>query len=145
MRPARGGGSGPSAPVPCPVPPWWRQLTPCGRPALSWAVMRIVVALSGGVDSAVAAARLQREGADVVGVHYRTGATAGDAGAPAAKRSCCGVDDARDARAVAARLAIPFYVVDVSEAFGAKVIDAFVKAHAAGTTPNPCIACNQDV
>ena len=107
--------------------------------------MRIVVALSGGVDSAVAAARLVRDGADVVAVHYRTGATGADAEAPGAKRSCCGVDDARDARAVAAHLGLPFYVVDVSAEFSARVIDAFIAAHAAGTTPNPCIACNQDV
>src|SRR5438552_11809329 len=107
--------------------------------------MRIVVALSGGVDSAVAAARLQRDGADVLAVHYRTGATAPDGEAPLARRSCCGVDDARDARAVAARLRVPFYVVDVSEAFETSVIGAFVQAHAAGKTPNPCIACNQEV
>lgn len=105
--------------------------------------MRILTALSGGVDSAVAAARLQRDGAEVIAVHYRTGATGTDAGAPVAARSCCGVDDARDARAVAARLGIPFYVVDVSEAFQAQVVGAFVSSYLAGTTPNPCIACNQ--
>lgn len=107
--------------------------------------MRVLCALSGGVDSAVAAHRLQREGADVVAVHYRTGATADDQASPTASRSCCGVDDARDARAVAQRLDIPFYVVDVSEAFGRAVLDAFVSAHAAGRTPNPCIECNRSV
>lgn len=107
--------------------------------------MRVLCALSGGVDSAVAAHRLKRDGADVVAVHYRTGATADDKASPAASRSCCGVDDARDARAVAARLEIPFYVVDVSEAFGRAVLDAFVAAHAAGRTPNPCIECNRSV
>lgn len=107
--------------------------------------MRVLCALSGGVDSAVAASRLHRGGADVVGVHYRTGATADDAASPAARRSCCGVDDARDARAVAARLDIPFYVVDVSDEFRRSVLDAFVSAHAAGRTPNPCIECNRSV
>jgi tRNA-specific 2-thiouridylase len=105
--------------------------------------MRILTALSGGVDSAVAAARLLRDSADVVAVHYRTGATATDPEAPAASRSCCGVDDARDARAVAARLGIPFYVVDVSEAFQRDVVGAFVTAYLGGSTPNPCITCNQ--
>ncbi len=107
--------------------------------------MRIVVALSGGVDSAVAAARLVREGADVVAVHLRTGVTAEDASAPAARRSCCGVDDARDARAVAARLGVPFYVADVSEAFAAGVLAPFVAAYAEGRTPNPCVECNRTV
>ncbi len=105
--------------------------------------MRVLIALSGGVDSAVAAARLKREGAEVVAVHYRTGVTGTDPEAPVAARSCCGVDDARDARAVAARLGIPFYVVDVSEEFQSKVVGAFVAAYLGGTTPNPCIACNQ--
>jgi tRNA-specific 2-thiouridylase len=103
------------------------------------------VALSGGVDSAVAAARCARQGADVVAVHFRTGAEADDASAPRAGRSCCGVDDARDARAVAARLGIPFYVVDASAPFRTEVIDAFVAAHAAGRTPNPCVDCNRVV
>jgi tRNA-specific 2-thiouridylase len=107
--------------------------------------VRILVALSGGVDSAVAAARLLREGAEVVAVHYRTGVEAEDAAAASRSRSCCGADDARDARAVAARLGVPFYVVDVSDAFERRVIDPFVAAYAAGRTPNPCIACNQEV
>ncbi len=107
--------------------------------------MRILAALSGGVDSAVAAARLRRDGADVVAVHYRTGVAAEDPAAPVRARSCCGVDDARDARAVAARLGVPFYVVDATDAFRRDVIDAFVTDYAAGRTPNPCIACNQHV
>ncbi|HVG93321.1 MAG TPA: tRNA 2-thiouridine(34) synthase MnmA [Planctomycetota bacterium] len=107
--------------------------------------MRILTALSGGVDSAVAAARLLREGAEVVAVHYRTGVESTDPAAASRARSCCGIDDARDARAVAARLGVPFYVLDVSEAFGRRVIGAFVDAYASGRTPNPCIACNQDV
>ncbi len=104
---------------------------------------RLVVALSGGVDSAVAAALLVEAGHDVVAVHVRTGVET-DGGA-AGGRSCCGVDDARDAREVAARLGIPFYVVDAREAFGAHVLGPFVAAYAAGLTPNPCVACNQHV
>ena len=107
--------------------------------------MRVLCALSGGVDSAVAAARLHSGGAEVVGVHYRTGAVAADAGAAASSRSCCGVDDARDARAVAAVLGIPFYVVDVSDAFLSDVVGGFLAAYAAGRTPNPCVACNGSV
>ncbi len=107
--------------------------------------MRIVAALSGGVDSAVAAARLVAEGHDVVGVHYRTGVHSEDACAPVRTRSCCGADDARDARAVAARLGIPCYAIDVSEAFRRDVIAPFVAGYASGLTPNPCVACNDRV
>lgn len=105
--------------------------------------MRILAALSGGVDSAVAAARLLRDGAEVVGVHLRTGVEV-DAATAGGSRSCCGADDARDARRVAARLRIPFYVVDVSEAFE-HVIRDFVAAYASGRTPNPCVLCNAGV
>ena len=102
--------------------------------------MRILAALSGGVDSAVAAARLRREGADVVAVHLRTGVEA-DGETAGASRSCCGADDARDARRVAARLGLPFYVVDVSDAFE-HVLAEFVRTYASGGTPNPCVICN---
>jgi tRNA-specific 2-thiouridylase len=105
--------------------------------------MRILAALSGGVDSAVAAALLRDGGADVVGVHLRTGVEEAAEGAGGG-RSCCGADDARDAREVAAALGIPFYVVDVKEAF-AGVVDAFVRAYASGRTPNPCVDCNKHV
>ncbi len=105
--------------------------------------MRILAAISGGVDSAVAAARLVREGADVVGVHLRTGVES-DGEAAGGARSCCGADDARDARAIAAQLGIPFYVVDVADAFTG-VINEFVESYAAGRTPIPCVACNRDV
>lgn len=105
--------------------------------------MRTLMAISGGVDSAVAAARLVAAGEDVVGVHLRTGVES-DGEAAGGARSCCGADDARDARAVAALLDIPFYVVDVQEQFQA-IIGDFVASYAAGRTPIPCVACNSDV
>lgn len=105
--------------------------------------MRILAALSGGVDSAVAAARLVGEGHDVVAVHLRTGVEA-DGAAAGGARSCCGLDDARDARAVAATLGIPFHVVDAREAFST-VQRAFKADYEAGRTPLPCVLCNRDV
>jgi len=102
-----------------------------------------LAALSGGVDSAVAAARLVGEGHDVVAVHLRTGVEAEGAAAGGA-RSCCGIDDARDARAVASALGIPFHVVDAREAFST-VQSAFRADYEAGRTPLPCVLCNRDV
>lgn len=105
--------------------------------------MRVLAALSGGVDSAVAAARLLDAGHDVTGVHLALSAT------PAATRSgsrgCCSREDARDARRVADRLAIPFYVWDVAERFTEDVVDDFVAEYAAGRTPNPCLRCNERI
>src|SRR5262245_46280093 len=97
---------------------------------------RRLVALSGGVDSAVAAALLAREGHEVVGVFMRNGVTGS-----AARRSCCSLSDARDARAVADALGAPFYVQDLAAPF-ARLIDEFARDYAAGLTPNPCIVCN---
>jgi tRNA-specific 2-thiouridylase len=106
--------------------------------------VRILTALSGGVDSAVAAALLTEQGHEVVAAHLRTGVESSGEAAGGA-RSCCGADDARDAREVAARLGMPFYVVDVREAFREEVLDPFAAAYAAGLTPNPCVACNRGV
>jgi tRNA-specific 2-thiouridylase len=97
---------------------------------------RLLVALSGGVDSAVAALRLARAGHALVGVFMRNGVRGG-----AARRSCCSLSDARDARAVADRLGLPFYVHDLERPFSG-LIDAFARDYAAGLTPNPCIECN---
>jgi tRNA-uridine 2-sulfurtransferase len=105
--------------------------------------MRVLAALSGGVDSAVAAARAVDAGHDVTAVHlalspspasYRNGA-----------RGCCSLEDSRDARRAADVLGIPFYVWDVADRFGADVVDDFVAEYAAGRTPNPCIRCNERV
>lgn len=102
---------------------------------------RIAVAMSGGVDSSVAALLLQRAGADVVGFFLRNGVVAAG---PGSSRSCCSVSDAADARLVADQLGIPFYAIDVSRPFQ-RIIDGFVDAYRNGTTPNPCVACNVDV
>ncbi len=105
--------------------------------------MRVLAALSGGVDSAVAAARAVDAGHDVVAVHLalsrnpssdRTGA-----------RGCCTLEDSRDARRVADALGIAFYIWDLSERFKAAVIDNFVNEYAQGHTPNPCIRCNESI
>ena len=106
-------------------------------------LMRVLAAMSGGVDSAVAAARMAEAGHDVVGVHlalsrnpqsYRSGA-----------RGCCTIEDSRDARRAADVIGIPFYVWDLAERFHADVVEDFVAEYAAGRTPNPCLRCNEKV
>lgn len=106
--------------------------------------MRVLVAMSGGVDSSATAALLVDAGHDVTGVHLKMAAPA-NAAAPARGRGCCTLDDARDARRVADTLGIPFYVWDLSEPFRERVVDDFVAEYAAGRTPNPCIRCNERV
>ena len=103
---------------------------------------RVVVAMSGGVDSSVTAALLKEQGYDVVGVTlqlYDHGVAVGKAGA------CCAGQDIQDARQVAERLAIPHYVLDYESRFRAEVMDSFADAYARGETPVPCIACNRTV
>ena len=105
--------------------------------------MKVLAAMSGGVDSAVAAARAADAGHDVTGVHLalsqapssvRTGA-----------RGCCTIEDARDARRAADVLGIPFYVWDLAERFHADVVEDFLAEYAAGRTPNPCLRCNEKI
>jgi tRNA-specific 2-thiouridylase len=101
----------------------------------------VVLAMSGGVDSSVAALLLLEQGFRVVGVTLRLY----DACSNAKPKTCCGLEDAYDARAVAAKLGIEHRVLEHQEAFRALVIQPFVQAYAEGRTPNPCIACNEKV
>jgi tRNA-specific 2-thiouridylase len=103
--------------------------------------MRVLVAMSGGVDSSMAAALLVEQGHDVTGVHLKMADT--PSGLPG--KGCCTLDDARDARRVADLLGIPYYVWDLSAPFRARVVDDFVAEYAAGRTPNPCVRCNERV
>ena len=105
--------------------------------------MKVLAAMSGGVDSAVAAARAVDAGHDVTGVHlalsknpqtYRSGA-----------RGCCSKEDAHDARRAADVLGIPFYVWDLSDRFADEVVSDFLAEYAAGHTPNPCLRCNEKI
>ena len=102
---------------------------------------RVVAAMSGGVDSAVAAGLLVEAGYDVVGVTMKMY----EASRPAHAKSCCGADDFDDARRSAAVLGIPHFVLDYTEAFAHGVIDRFRDAYLTGRTPNPCISCNNFV
>ncbi|HKS47212.1 MAG TPA: tRNA 2-thiouridine(34) synthase MnmA [Amycolatopsis sp.] len=115
--------------------------------------MRVLAAMSGGVDSAVAAARAVEAGHEVVGVHLALSARS-DRGSPPGPRAstlrtgargCCTIEDSRDARRAADILGIPFYVWDFAERFTEEVIDTFVGEYAAGRTPNPCVTCNEKI
>ena len=105
--------------------------------------LRVLAAMSGGVDSAVAAARAAEAGHDVTGIHlalsrnpksYRSGA-----------RGCCTIEDSNDARRAADIIGIPFYVWDMSDEFHEDVVEDFMSEYAAGRTPNPCLRCNEKI
>jgi tRNA-specific 2-thiouridylase len=105
--------------------------------------VRVLAAMSGGVDSAVAAARAAEAGHDVTGVHlalsrnpasYRSGA-----------RGCCTIEDSNDARRAADVIGIPFYVWDMSDRFHQDVVEDFMDEYASGRTPNPCLRCNEKI
>jgi tRNA-uridine 2-sulfurtransferase len=105
--------------------------------------MKLIAAMSGGVDSAVAAARAVEDGHDVIGVHlalssnpqkYRSGA-----------RGCCTIEDSHDARRAADVIGIPFYIWDMAEEFHENVVENFMSEYKAGRTPNPCLRCNEKI
>jgi tRNA-specific 2-thiouridylase len=106
---------------------------------------RIVVGMSGGVDSSVAAALLVEQGYDVVGVTMRVWPWKDAGDASARFGSCCSPETVADARAVARRLGIPYYLLNTEDEFGRAVIDRFVESYRRGETPVPCVACNRDL
>ncbi|WP_062291315.1 tRNA 2-thiouridine(34) synthase MnmA [Demequina phytophila] len=105
--------------------------------------MRVLAALSGGVDSAVAAARAKDAGHDVVGVHMALSRSRAEH--RNGSRGCCSLEDANDAARAADRLGIPYYVWDLSDEFHDTVVADFLSEYAAGRTPNPCVRCNEHI
>lgn len=106
---------------------------------------RVVVGMSGGVDSSVAAALLVEQGHEVIGITIKTYAYEDVGGNAANESSCCSLDGINDARAVCLDLGIPHYVVDFSQPFRERVIDRFTAEYLAGNTPNPCVLCNRTI
>ncbi|NYD66533.1 tRNA 2-thiouridine(34) synthase MnmA [Agromyces atrinae] len=105
--------------------------------------MKVLAAMSGGVDSAVAAARAVDAGHEVVGVHLALSRMPGTL--RTGSRGCCTIEDSMDAQRAANKLDIPYYVWDFSERFKADVVDDFIAEYSAGRTPNPCMRCNERI
>ena len=113
---------------------------PATQPQAAGKGRRVLAALSGGVDSAVAAALLVEAGYEVIAISMLLAGTAeGHEG------SCCSIDDFQDARRVAEQLDIPYYVLNLKDAFQSRVIDVFSEEYLRGRTPNPCLLCNRDL
>ena len=110
---------------------------------------RIVVAMSGGVDSSVAAALLKEEGHEVIGMMLRLWSEPGviedDGVVRVAQNKCCSLESVDDARRVSRKLDIPFYLVNVEQEFKENVVDYFYQEYVAGRTPNPCLTCNRHI
>lgn len=105
--------------------------------------MKVVVAMSGGVDSSVAAALLKKQGCDVIGVFMKFWKETGEGGKE--YNRCCSPDSERRARQVAKILGIPFYVFNFEKEFKKKIVDYFLKGCEKGITPNPCVLCNKEI
>ncbi len=129
-----------AAPAAVPVPTAGTGMD--AAPSASANSPRVAIAMSGGVDSSVAAGLLVRQGYQVVGVHLKLHDLPDE---EKHGKACCSLDDALDARQVCARLGIPFYVLDFTGPFRASVMDYFVQSYRAGRTPNPCVMCNRTV
>jgi tRNA-specific 2-thiouridylase len=112
-------------------------------PAFTLEPMKVLAAMSGGVDSAVAAARAVDAGHDVVGVHLALSRMPGTL--RTGSRGCCTIEDSMDAQRAANMIGIPYYVWDFSERFKLDVVDDFVAEYQAGRTPNPCMRCNEKI
>src|SRR6266567_5598814 len=112
---------------------------------------RIVVAMSGGVDSSVAAALLKEQGHEVIGMMLRLWSEPGvieeedDGVERVAQNKCCSLEAVDDARRIARMLDIPFYLVNVEEEFKSRIVDSFYEDYVAGLTPNPCLTCNRHI
>ena len=106
---------------------------------------RVICAMSGGVDSSVAAALLKEQGYDVIGVFMKLLSPSAEATGDKAENICCSLEASMAARAVANKLGIPFYVVNFAEEFKKTVVDYYVSEYEKGRTPNPCVICNRDI
>ena len=106
---------------------------------------RVVIAMSGGVDSSVAAALLVEQGYDVIGLMLRLWSDESATGSRSSHNKCCAPDAIIEARAIAGQLAIPFHVIDAQQIFREQVVQFFLDGYSAGTTPNPCLECNRHV
>ncbi len=126
----------------------WRGSQLMHRPALwydfAMSKGRVIVAMSGGVDSSVAALLLHRQGYDVVGVTMRLWGVERD-DVPAANKRCCSVEDVEDARRVCHEIGVPHYFLNFEKEFQRHVIDYFVQEYDRGRTPHPCLACNDKI
>ncbi len=106
---------------------------------------KVLLGMSGGLDSSVAAALLREEGHDVIGMTIKTYNYEDVGGNKARDTSCCSLDGINDARRVASKLGISHYVTDMTEEFGREIIDYFTDTYLAGQTPNPCVKCNREI
>ena len=106
---------------------------------------RVIVAMSGGVDSSVAAALLHKEGYEVIGITMKTWGFMEVGGAPKHESGCCSLDAIFDAKNVANYFGFPHYTVDFTKSFEDEVINNFVDEYMSGRTPNPCVVCNRKI
>jgi len=106
---------------------------------------KIVIAMSGGVDSSVAATLLKEAGFDVIGIFMKFWKDSSNSSEQAGENRCCSVESEKLARLVANQIEIPFYILNVEKEFKKRVVDYFLKEYKAGNTPNPCIVCNKEI